>query len=98
MRFREPPLFSGQRSVHLATVDILIVWATIVGMNVAIWPHYKWVTVAQLPYFIWGFDCEHPAIEHHMDELEHVKPEGTNAERRNERRTYLSSGVPGLWR
>ena len=23
-----------------------------------------------------GFDCEHPAIEHHMDELENVKPEG----------------------
>ena len=47
------PFFSGMRSVHLAAVDILVVWATIVWMIVVIWPHYKWVDAAQVPYFVW---------------------------------------------
>lgn len=47
------PIFSGLRSVHLAALDILIVWATIVWLMVAIWPRYKWVALAQLPYFAW---------------------------------------------
>jgi benzodiazapine receptor len=37
----------------LATIDILIVWATIIWMMVAIWKHYEWVALSQLPYFIW---------------------------------------------
>jgi tryptophan-rich sensory protein len=37
----------------LATLDILIVLATIIWMVVAIWPQYRWVAVAQLPYLIW---------------------------------------------
>jgi translocator protein len=47
------PIFSGMRSVPLATVDILIVWTTIIWCVVAIWPHLKWVAVAQGPYFVW---------------------------------------------
>ncbi len=43
----------GLRNLPLAAVDILIVWATILWMAVAIWKHYKWVAWAQLPYFIW---------------------------------------------
>ncbi len=39
--------------MHLAAVDILVVWATIVWMTVVIWPHYKWVAAAQVPYFVW---------------------------------------------
>lgn len=47
------PLFSGLRSVPLATADILIVWATIIWCVVAIWPNVRWVALAQGPYFVW---------------------------------------------
>ena len=47
------PIFAGLRSVPLAAVDIVIVWATIIWCVVAVWPRYKWVAVAQGPYFVW---------------------------------------------
>ena len=47
------PIFSGMRSVSLAAVVILIVWATIIWCVVAIWPVYRWVALAQVPYFVW---------------------------------------------
>ncbi len=47
------PLFSGLRRIDLATVDILVVWASIIWCMVAIWPHYRWVALAQSPYLIW---------------------------------------------
>ncbi len=47
------PIFAGLRSVPLAAVDILIVWATILWCLIAVWPHYRWVAVAQVPYFVW---------------------------------------------
>lgn len=47
------PLFAGLRSVTLAGVDILIVWATILWCMVVIWRYAKWVAAAQVPYFIW---------------------------------------------
>ena len=47
------PFFSGMRSVHLAAVDISVVWVTIVWMMLVIWPHYKWVAAAQVPYLVW---------------------------------------------
>lgn len=47
------PIFSGLRSVPLAAIDIVIVWATILWCVVAVWPHYRWVALAQGPYFVW---------------------------------------------
>ncbi len=47
------PIQFGMRNLPLASVDILIVWATIIWMMVAVWAHYKWVAVAQVPYFVW---------------------------------------------
>ncbi|QJW94637.1 TspO/MBR family protein [Frigoriglobus tundricola] len=47
------PLFAGLRDVHLATADILLVWATLIWCAVAVWPHHRWVAVVQLPYFVW---------------------------------------------
>src|SRR5271163_768061 len=35
------PIFSGLRSVPLAAVDIVIVWATIIWCVLAVWPHYR---------------------------------------------------------
>jgi translocator protein len=47
------PIQFGLRNLPLASVDILVVWATIIWMMVAIWKHYRWVAVAQVPYFVW---------------------------------------------
>lgn len=47
------PIFAGVRSVPLAAADIVIVWATLVGCMVVVWPHDKRVAVAQGPYFVW---------------------------------------------
>jgi benzodiazapine receptor len=47
------PIQFGMRNLPLASVDILIVWATIIWAAVAIWKHYRWVAVAQVPYIIW---------------------------------------------
>lgn len=47
------PIQFGMRNLPLAAVDILIVWATIIWMMVAIWRHSRWVAIAQIPYFVW---------------------------------------------
>lgn len=47
------PIQFGLRNLPLASVDILVVLGTIVWMMLAIWPHYRWVAFAQVPYLIW---------------------------------------------
>lgn len=47
------PIQFGLRNLPLASVDILIVWATILWMMISVWPHSRWVAIAQCPYFIW---------------------------------------------
>lgn len=47
------PIQFGLRNLPLAALDIVIVWATIIWMMVAIRKHHPWVAVAQIPYFIW---------------------------------------------
>ncbi len=47
------PILFGLRSLPLATVDIVIVWGTIVWMILAVWKHYRWVALAQVSYLIW---------------------------------------------
>ena len=47
------PIQFGLRNLPLAAADILLVWATIIWIMVAIWPHYKWVALAQVPYLVW---------------------------------------------
>ena len=47
------PLLFGLRSLPLATVDVLIVWATIPWAAWAVWPYHRWVAAAQVPYFLW---------------------------------------------
>ncbi len=46
------PIQFGLRILSLASIDILLVWATIIWMAAAIWRHYRWVAVAQVPYFV----------------------------------------------
>ena len=47
------PIEFGLRNLPLASVDILVVWGTILWMICVIWKHYRWVAVAQVPYLIW---------------------------------------------
>jgi len=47
------PIFAGLRSLPLAAGDILIVWATIISCVIAVWRHYRWIALAQGPYFVW---------------------------------------------
>jgi len=47
------PIQFGLRNLPLATVDILVVWGTIVWAVVAVRRYYPWVAWAQLPYFVW---------------------------------------------
>lgn len=47
------PIQFGMRNLPPASVDIGIVLGTIIGMMISIWSHYRWVAVAQVPYFIW---------------------------------------------
>ncbi len=47
------PIQFGLRNLPLASVDILIVWSTIVWLMVAVWRYDRWVAVAQVPYFVW---------------------------------------------
>lgn len=47
------PIQFGLRNLPLASVDILIVWWTLIWMMVVIGKHHKWVAVAQVPYFVW---------------------------------------------
>ncbi len=47
------PIQFGLRNLPLAAVDIVIVWVTILWMMMAIWKHYRWVSLLQVPYFVW---------------------------------------------
>ena len=47
------PIQFGLRSLPLAALDILVVWATIIWMMAVIWKHSRWIAVAQVPYLIW---------------------------------------------
>jgi benzodiazapine receptor len=47
------PIQFGLRNLPLASVDILLVWTTIIGTMIVVWPYYRWVAAAQVPYLIW---------------------------------------------
>ena len=47
------PIQFGLRNLTLASVDILIVWSSIIWMMVSVWKTYLWLSLAQLPYLIW---------------------------------------------
>jgi benzodiazapine receptor len=47
------PIQFGLRNLPLATLDIFIVWGTIIWMMVAIWRYRRWVALSQVPYLLW---------------------------------------------
>jgi translocator protein len=47
------PLQFGLRNNLLASIDIIIILATLVWAMAAIYPHMRWITYIQIPYLIW---------------------------------------------
>ncbi|MDO8503125.1 MAG: TspO/MBR family protein [bacterium] len=47
------PIFFGLKNIPLATLDILLVWATIAFIMKLTWKRYRWVALAQIPYLTW---------------------------------------------
>lgn len=47
------PIQFSLRNLPLASLDILVVLATIVWLMIAIWPHCKSISLAQVPYLVW---------------------------------------------
>ncbi len=51
--FAFTPLQFGLRSNVLASIDIVLILATLIWAMSAIWPYAQWVTYAQIPYLLW---------------------------------------------
>lgn len=47
------PIQFGLRNLPLASLDIVIVWSTILWCMAAVWKHSRAVAVAQIPYLVW---------------------------------------------
>lgn len=47
------PIQFGLRNLPLAAIDISIVWITILWAMKVVWPHHRWIAVAQIPYLVW---------------------------------------------
>lgn len=47
------PLQFGLKNNALAAVDILLVLATLLWAMKAVWPHARWVALANVPYLLW---------------------------------------------
>ncbi|MFM7102329.1 MAG: TspO/MBR family protein [Verrucomicrobiota bacterium] len=47
------PLQFGLRSLVLSSLDILVVWGSILWMIAASWRHHRGLALAQLPYLAW---------------------------------------------
>lgn len=51
--FAFTPLQFGLKNLLLASLDILIVWATIIRGMVSVWPYSKNLALLQIPYLTW---------------------------------------------
>jgi benzodiazapine receptor len=47
------PIQFGLKNNLLASIDILLVLATLVWALYVIWPHVRWVVYANIPYLLW---------------------------------------------
>ena len=53
LNFLFTPLQFGLRNQILSSIDIILVFLTVIWCMVAIWPHNKWVALLFVPYLIW---------------------------------------------
>lgn len=47
------PIQFGLKNLWLAAADILLVLGTIVASMVLVWPSFRYLALAQLPYLVW---------------------------------------------
>ncbi len=47
------PIQFGLRNLPLASVDIFVVWVTIIWSMAAVWQYSRTVALAQIPYLVW---------------------------------------------
>ena len=47
------PIQFGLKNNWLATLDILLVLATLIWALLSIWPNVLWVVIVNLPYLVW---------------------------------------------
>lgn len=52
--FAFTPIQFGLKNNILASVDILLIVATLIWALIAIFPHMRWVAYINLPYLLWG--------------------------------------------
>jgi tryptophan-rich sensory protein len=51
--FAFTPIQFGLQNNLLASIDIILVLATLVWAIIAIWPYTKWVAIINIPYLLW---------------------------------------------
>lgn len=51
--FAYTPIQFGLKNLPLASLDIILVLATLIWALFAVYPHAKWVVFANIPYLLW---------------------------------------------
>lgn len=51
--FAFTPIQFGLKNNLLAAADILLVLGTLIWSMISILPHFKWITLIQIPYLLW---------------------------------------------
>ena len=51
--FAFTPLQFGLKNNLLAAIDIVLILVTLIWALMAIWPHFRWIVYANLPYLLW---------------------------------------------
>ena len=51
--FAFTPLQFGLKNNLLASIDILLVLATLIWALVVVWPRFRWIALANIPYLLW---------------------------------------------
>ncbi len=47
------PLQFGLQNLVLASIDVILVWITLVWAMIAVYPYARWVTYINIPYLAW---------------------------------------------
>ena len=47
------PIQFGLQNNLLAAIDILLVLSTLIWALVSVWPHFRWIAYANVPYLLW---------------------------------------------
>ena len=47
------PIQFNMRNLPLASLDIIVVLVTLAIGAISMWSHFRWVSLAQVPYLIW---------------------------------------------